>query len=200
MGGVTEGVPGPADPGGGAAADRERFDRLYAAQFASIYAYFVRRADATDAPDLVAEVFATAWRRRPDVPPEPHDRLWLYGVARRVMSSYWRAHQRRRRLLARVGRQTEPATVVWGRTERRSDELHAALRNLRAQDRELVRLIVWEQLSHSEAAVVLGCSANAVAIRWHRALKRLRRELGVSAGTASEPARCAPPPIAGEHR
>jgi RNA polymerase sigma-70 factor (ECF subfamily) len=35
----------------------------------------------------------------------------------------------------------------------------------------------WEQLSHAEAAQVMGCSANAVAIRVHRARGRLREAL-----------------------
>jgi DNA-directed RNA polymerase specialized sigma24 family protein len=38
-------------------------------------------------------------------------------------------------------------------------------------------LVYWEQLSHAEAAQVLGCSPNAVAIRTHRAKERLRDAL-----------------------
>ena len=38
----------------------------------------------------------------------------------------------------------------------------------------MLQLVLWEQLSHAEAAQVLGCSANAVAIRVHRAKARLR--------------------------
>jgi RNA polymerase sigma-70 factor (ECF subfamily) len=48
---------------------------------------------------------------------------------------------------------------------------------LGADDRELVKLIVWDGLTHAEVATLLGCSTNAVGIRWHRPLKRLRSEL-----------------------
>jgi RNA polymerase sigma-70 factor, ECF subfamily len=37
--------------------------------------------------------------------------------------------------------------------------------------------VLWEELSHSEAGRVLDCSANAVAIRVHRAKGRLREVL-----------------------
>jgi hypothetical protein len=34
-------------------------------------------------PDIVAEIFTTAWRRLGDVPDLPLDKLRLYGTARR---------------------------------------------------------------------------------------------------------------------
>jgi RNA polymerase sigma-70 factor, ECF subfamily len=36
---------------------------------------------------------------------------------------------------------------------------------------------MWEGLTHAETAHVLGCSTNAVAIRLHKARKRLQEEL-----------------------
>ena len=39
--------------------------------------YFARRGPRQDAEDLAAEVFATAWRRRADVPPDAV-LPWLY--------------------------------------------------------------------------------------------------------------------------
>jgi RNA polymerase sigma-70 factor, ECF subfamily len=46
----------------------------------------------------------------------------------------------------------------------------------------------WEELSGSEAARVLGCSATAYRIRLHRARKRLRERL-------AEPARRPAPSV-----
>ena len=75
---------------GGAAADQDpepRFRRLYQANFRPVQAYAVNRAvPADDVPDIIAEVFTTAWRRLADIPPPPADRLWLYGTARRVIA------------------------------------------------------------------------------------------------------------------
>ncbi|MET8305280.1 sigma factor-like helix-turn-helix DNA-binding protein [Micromonospora sp. NPDC005173] len=40
-------------------------------------------------------------------------------------------------------------------------------------DQEILRLIGWEELTVSEAAQVLGCARATVAVRLHRARRRL---------------------------
>jgi RNA polymerase sigma-70 factor (ECF subfamily) len=62
-----------------------------------------------------------------------------------------------------------------------------AIERLRPVDREVLELVMWEGLTHAEAAQVLGCSTNAVAVRLHKARKRLQAELG--RGEASAPDR-----------
>jgi len=70
-----------------------------------------------------------------------------------------------------------PGTVV--EDEEHGDEglLHEALRRLRAQDQEVLRLVAWEELTYAEAAAVVGCSPNAFAVRLHRARAALKQEL-----------------------
>jgi DNA-directed RNA polymerase specialized sigma24 family protein len=52
-----------------------RFHELYQANYRPVLAYAVNRlGPGEDAHDVVADVFATAWRRLPDVPPPPSDR------------------------------------------------------------------------------------------------------------------------------
>jgi RNA polymerase sigma-70 factor (ECF subfamily) len=59
-----------------------------------------------------------------------------------------------------------------------------ALTALRPEDQEILRLAAWEDLGPAEIAIVLGCSANAAALRLSRARKRLRDLL-----TGSDPFR-----------
>jgi RNA polymerase sigma-70 factor (ECF subfamily) len=156
----------------------DRFERLYRGHFSAVYAYFLRRVDATDVPDLVSDVFTVAWRRIEEVPAAPEDRPWLYGVAHKVRAQHGRGSQRREALLGRLRLNVglQPPRVE----EQHLDaQVQALLARLKPEDRELVRLVAWERLSHAEVGVVLGCSANAVAIRWHRSLARLRRDLGI---------------------
>jgi RNA polymerase sigma factor (sigma-70 family) len=152
-----------------------RFRCMFEAHYQSIYNYAVRRVGSGhDAGDVVSEVFATAWRRIDEVPSQPEDLLWLYGVARRTLSEHRRSASRRESLINRlkVNRVSEPppspsANLAHG-------DLLRAMARLRPDDCEALRLVVWEELSHAEAAVVLECSINAVAIRIHRAKVRLR--------------------------
>lgn len=60
---------------------RTRFDALFAAHFAAVQAYVVRRSGGAPVDDVLPETFLVAWRRLEAV---PEDALpWLLGVARR---------------------------------------------------------------------------------------------------------------------
>ena len=149
------------------------FDDLFDAHAAVVLAYAVRRtANVADAEDVVAETFVTAWRRFTDAPVEP--RAWLYGIARRVLANHRRGADRRtsllRRLTSLASRPHSPASSEGPALD--------ALAKLSATDQELLRLVAWEELTHSEIAVVLGVSVNAVAIRLHRARQRFAAVLG----------------------
>jgi RNA polymerase sigma-70 factor, ECF subfamily len=215
-----------------------RFCSLYEEHYRSIQAYAVRRVEsADDVADVVAEVFTIAWRRLTRIPEPPADRLWLYGVARRVVAGKIRSARRFRQLTARL-QASHPAdrnpgahdlesaqgldqvlvhgamadgamadgTVADGTgadgTERDGtvrdgtvrdgtvrDRLAVAIARLRPAEREALTLVLWDELSHAEAADVLGCSVNAVAIRVHRAKARLRDALTSTdqAGRAAGP-------------
>ncbi|HEX4306545.1 MAG TPA: sigma-70 family RNA polymerase sigma factor [Solirubrobacterales bacterium] len=152
-----------------------RFNRLYREQGRAILAYALRRVeDPEDAADVVAETFLVAWRRFDEVPVDGGARLWLYGVARLVVTNARRAERRRTRLGARLAEslRTEIATHEAPRGE--AAEVLRAIGELGEEDRELLLLISWEGLSPGEAARVLGVSGLAARSRLHRARRRLR--------------------------
>ena len=64
--------------------------------------------------------------------------------------------------------------------------VHAAIRiamaDLRPADREVLQLVLWDDLSHAEAAALLGCSVNAFELRVRRAKRRLRDALDLPEG------------------
>ncbi len=136
--------------------------------------------DPVAADDAVSEVFVIAWRRLDDV---PDDALpWLLGCARHVL-----AHQRRRSgrdlaLLDRLAAGGGPGSVLGGPDSTLGGDrvLGRALAQLSALDRELLLLIAWEGLEPGQAARVLGCSRNALAVRLHRARKRLAAALSAA--------------------
>jgi RNA polymerase sigma factor (sigma-70 family) len=156
----------------------ESFTALYVEHYPAIYAYVHRRLVGLGAEvsDVVADVFSVAWRRLDNVPEAPEDRLWLYAVARRCVARAHRSGWRRWRLRARLSQEARATTE--GRSEdARVSLVREAMERLRPVDREVLRLVMWEGLAHAEAAQVLGCSTNAVAVRLHRARKRLRTAL-----------------------
>ncbi len=172
---------------------RARFESLYVAHYATIFAYVHRRlpAAATDVPDVVADVFAVAWRRLDEVPGESEARLWLFGLARHVLLNHRRGQRRRRRLFDRLSREASTRPQVTIVADSADAWLLAAIERLPDAYREAVRLVSWEGCSHAEAAAILGCSVNAVALRLHKAKARLRADPVVTAHLFAERAQSA---------
>jgi RNA polymerase sigma factor (sigma-70 family) len=160
-------------------APEDRFRNLYGANFTPLLGYALRRSDgAEDAADVVSETFLVAWRRLAEVPEGADARLWLYGVARRVLSNQRRGTGRRDRLGERLRHDLAAAVPDHADMLTASADLNAALSRLRAHDREVLQLNAWEGLDPREIATVLDVQAGAVRTRLSRARARLRRELG----------------------
>jgi RNA polymerase sigma-70 factor (ECF subfamily) len=159
-----------------------RFRTLYEEHYADIRSYCLRRLAGEAAADAAAEVFTIAWRKLDKVPRGDKARLWLFTVARNVVANQRRTKTRARRLRSKVEQTTE-APQVESSVESvvvRHAEYQAALDavgRLKPVDQELVRLRVWEDLSHAEIGEVLGISAHAVEMRFHRAIKKLGKVL-----------------------
>jgi len=163
-------------------AGHSRFHALFEAHHRAVFAYALRRtSSATDAEEVAAETFAIAWRRRDDVPAGNEARPWLLGTARRVLANQRRGAERRARLTLRLRERRETASA----SSPGDTAVLEALAQLKPEDQELLRLVAWEELGNAEIAAVLGITANAVAIRLHRARARFARELSLIRGTDS---------------
>ncbi|MEL6890257.1 MAG: sigma-70 family RNA polymerase sigma factor [Actinomycetota bacterium] len=167
---------------------RERFRAIYDDLYDDIDAYCRRRTTSVDdAHDAVAEVFTIVWRRLEVVPAPPGTRPWVFGVARNQLRNDRRKRRTRDRVTARLIDEAAAEHAAVASTTHGSDDESGvvdqtaltlrALGSLREADQEVLRLLVWDGLSHTEIAAVLDCSSNAVAIRVHRARKRLARQL-----------------------
>ena len=174
--------PFPTDPP--ATSVDVRFEEAYRSAGTAVLGYALRRAPSReDALDVVAETFATAWRRRDDLPAEPAEvRPWLFGIARRCLANTVRSTHRAGRLGQRLadsfvaGAVPDPAAGAedGGRAQQ-------ALDDLSPDDRELVTLIAWEGLTPAEAATALGLAPGTARVRLHRARTRLRAALSAPA-------------------
>ncbi|MBA2632885.1 MAG: RNA polymerase sigma factor [Chloroflexi bacterium] len=149
---------------------------LFDAMYDRVLAYARRRtAQLADAEDAVAETYLVVWRLMDRLPAATPERLpWLLGIARRVIANQRRSASRRAGLLRKVEASADATPPM--RALGQSPVL-AAMEHLGDTDREILRLVAWEGLSHSEVGIALGITANAAAIRLYRARTRLRAEL-----------------------
>lgn len=165
----------PSTPSTPSREVRERaFEALYTAYYREIAGYVLRRVPADDADDVIAQVFTVAWRRLDEVPPPPVDRLWLFGVARNSVADQRRAEHRRLHLFARLSADAVTSGPFAPAAGASGERVQAALSALRPADREALQLVLWDDLSHAEAAAVLGCTPNAFELRYRRARNAVR--------------------------
>lgn len=163
----------------GQVRDDEWFAALYTAHHGRVLAYARRRTKEFD--DVVADVFATAWRHRVRVPDDPVP--WLLRTASHQVLLALRAGGRRQRLADRAFGQgpvvvQDHADQVAGRHDA-SEIVTAALSRLSAADQEVLRLAAWEDLTPAEIAYVLGSSDVTARVRLHRAKRRLAQHLNI---------------------
>jgi RNA polymerase sigma-70 factor (ECF subfamily) len=169
---------------------KAQFRAIYEATYPRILGYALRHsASAEDAADLVSDTFLTAWRRFDALPPGDEALLWLYGVAHRQLANQRRGQRRRDALASRLSDELAQSLQAWP-DQLPSDlaPLGRAWQHLRSQDRELLGLIVWEDLSNRQAADVLGCAPTVLKLRLHRARRRFAAELakeGIELDSAS---------------
>lgn len=172
------------------AGDPAAFVELFWRHGSAVHAYLVRRIGRQDADDLLSEVWLRAFksrvnydRRRPDARP------WLYGIARHVLHAHW--HRTAHPAMPAPG---PVALDCWAEVDARLDAavqravLRQALARLSDAEREVLLLVVWEQLTPAEVAVALGIPQGTARSRLHRALAALRTD--VVSGSSVLPRLC----------
>lgn len=145
------------------------FDALFRTHATAVHRYFARRAAPSDVEDLTADVLATAWRRRADVPDEA-TLPWLYRTAGFVLAN----HRRKLRPtpvenLPEDLDDVDPADLALA-----DDDVRAALDRLAPRDRRILLLVAWEGLDGAGLADVLGISRGGADAALSRARARLR--------------------------
>jgi RNA polymerase sigma-70 factor (ECF subfamily) len=139
-----------------------------------------RVATREAAEDVTSEVFMKALRslHRYD-PDRAAPRTWLLRIARNAVTDHLRALRRRGSLHVSLDRVPDLVSDMPSQEERviREERIQRLLngsRTLRRADQEVLSLRYGSGLDNGEIAEHLGVSNNAVAVRLHRALKRLR--------------------------
>jgi RNA polymerase sigma factor (sigma-70 family) len=161
----------------------EHFAVLFRRHAPEVQRYVRRRIGVDAADDVVAETFLAAFRQRDAYSLERHNaRPWLYGIATNLIGRYRRSEIQQYRALAHTGRDpvTEPFTDridAAVSAEGSRGQLADALARLPTAYRDTLLLVVWGDLSYTEAAAALGVPTGTVRSRMNRARKKLRRSL-----------------------
>lgn len=148
---------------------RQAFEELFARYREPLYGFFRRRLESKErADDLTQETFLAVIRATSRYQPRALVRTYLYSIALKLL-----AVERRR---DRRTDPTPPPDAVGGALEN-SLWVRQALEKLDAQEREILMLREYEQLSYSEVADLLRIPVNTVRSRLFRARMSLKDHL-----------------------
>ena len=129
---------------------------------------------AADAEDIVQEAFVKFWRRNHNI----DNRALLYATVRSIALDFLRRDSRRARRESVAVAETEQSVQPTFEIEDESQRaLVAALDLLPAEQREVLVMKIWNELTFAEIASALEISQNTAASRYRYALAALKKNL-----------------------
>ncbi|MGB8858130.1 MAG: sigma-70 family RNA polymerase sigma factor [Ilumatobacteraceae bacterium] len=160
--------------------DAAAFAGLFDRHAEAVHRMVARRLGRQVADDIAGEVFRVAFEQRARFDTTYTSALpWLYGIALNLIRRHQRDYTRRLRVLDRVAASVpaaaDPMSTAADRLDATRDAvgLAAALAALGPDDREVLLLVAWEQMTPTEAAAALGVPAGTARSRLHRARQAL---------------------------
>ena len=134
--------------------------------------------DVSDAEDAVQEAFVRFWRRH-ETPQEEHAGL-LFAAVRSVSLDHIRRETRRKRretLAAESGFSATTQVESPPLFEDADSAVEGALKLLPAEQREVLVLKIWGELTFAQIGVALSLSPNTVSSRYRYSINALRKIL-----------------------
>ncbi len=160
----------------------EKFAVLYDKYFDQIYRYVYRRvSDKDTVHDLVSQTFYDAlshiksfeWRGFPFS-------SWLYKIAHNNVLKWYREQSRAQKVSLDHINELADLNVDQKEDASRKEkqlEVQKVLEQLETEEREIIRLKFFEEVSNIEIAEIMGLSANHIGVKVYRTLKKVKQLL-----------------------
>jgi len=128
---------------------------------------------AADAEDVVQEAFVRFWRKQHRI----DNRALLYATVRSIALDFLRRNRRREQREAAFGEGEQSIQPEFQVEDESQQPLAAAVAILPNDQREVLVLKIWNDLTFAEIGSVLGISQNTAASRYRYALAALKKTL-----------------------
>lgn len=166
-------------------SSRLEFESVYRENIGPVTGFFARRCrDPQQVADLTSQTFVDAIKSAGTFQGRGSATAWLIAIARRVYANHLAVQAVGVDLIARLGGRLvladDEVEDLAARIDAHRDgrELLERVAVLSSIEREAIELVDLLGLTPSDAAGVLGVSANVLRVRLFRAHQRLRKELG----------------------
>ena len=155
-----------------ASGDVEAFEQLYTTHYQKVFT--ISRGillNYQDTEDAVQEIFALAFRKLSQFDRRASFKTWIYRIA--VNHSIQKARSLRRRH-SDVPLDFAESIPAHQEVPTSDPLVMATLDQMKPDDRAILALFYWDELSIDEISRTLNCRTNAVKTRLYRARERFR--------------------------
>ncbi len=163
--------------------DLEEFDKLYAQYVEKLYRFiYYKTLHKETAEDLTSAVFLKALNRiQAYSPSQGSFSSWLFRIGRNTVIDYYRTNHPFADLEDAWG--ITSGENIHRDTENRDllAQVEEYMKTLKAEQREVIMLRVWEGMSYKEVAEIMGKSEAGCKMAFSRAVSKIQKEFSLSA-------------------
>jgi RNA polymerase sigma-70 factor (ECF subfamily) len=150
------------------------FEAFFREHYSNLWRYVARRVPRSKADDVVSASFIVAWGKYSTI--EAPSLPWLISIANFEVANTRRKQFRERKNSISIVHEEMAAPSG---DDFEGSGVRRAMATLGDADQEILRLILWDEFSREDIALILDLSINAVNVRYHRALQKLERSIVV---------------------
>lgn len=99
---------------------------------------------------------------------------WIYTIARNIFSTYYQKQKKERTNIIEDDKLNSKEVESSENNKEELEHLKVALLQLNNSDRELIVMHRYQEIKYEQIAEIIGSSENAVKVKVHRALKKLK--------------------------
>ena len=144
-----------------------------------IYNYYLKCTyDRTLSQDLTQQVFVKLIKYRTSFKNDHSFKAWIFRIATNVKYDHFRkekSYKNRNQVYDSQQDHTYDPSEILEKSEQEK-QLHAALKQLPEDQREVIWMTRFERMKYAEVAKIYNCTESAIKVKVHRAMKRLKTE------------------------
>jgi RNA polymerase sigma-70 factor (ECF subfamily) len=154
------------------------FDELWVRTAANVRAYMYCAAGSwTDADDMVQDCYLRALRGWGQFDGRASRQAWLFGIAKRTRADWYRKKMRKSAAVSMADLDELDGDLCEGEEANKINKVWEAVKELGAEQGEVVHLRFAAGLSYAEIAGALDIPVGTVRSRLHRGLKAIREKV-----------------------
>ncbi len=163
--------------------EKEAFIKLYDKYIDKIYKFiYYKTSHRETAEDLSSQTFLKAFKNLSDFRVQSGDffSAWLYRIARNLVTDFYRSKKDLLEIFD-IWDLTDDTDILRDiEFKEKSASLEKYLKKLNNEQREIIILKIFQEMSYKEISEIMGKSEEACKMSFSRTLKKLKTEMPIS--------------------